>query len=121
MRKVTYFSIGLVADFVLTDKAFDKFLRDLSDAEGEIDGYGEGDLMKARTLLDQFMARAHEDENIEQGPGEALAACFIWNFFNTNPDKTRQIIGDIIIIDPDGTMGTVEYVSAADVQVNHEH
>jgi len=122
MRNVTYFSAGLVADFAITDAAFDKFLKDLAEAEKNIDRYGEGDLMKARTLLDNFMARAQEDESIEQGPGEILAACFIWNFFNTNPDASRVITGDIVIVDLDGSLNTVEFASAKDLQISHsEH
>ncbi len=117
MRKVTYFSNGLVSDFIITDAAFDKFLVDLEGATGEIERYGEDDLMKARSLLDGFMARAQEDETIDQGPGEVLAACYIWNFFNTNPDVSRVIEGDIVIVDLDGTLNTVEYASVKDIQI----
>lgn len=124
MRNVTYFSAGLVADFAISDQAFDKFLVDLNEAEKEIDRHGEGDLMTARTLLDNFMARAQQGEDIEQGPGEVLGACFIWNFFNTNPNITRMITGDIVVVDLDGTLTTVEYASANDLQIahhDHEH
>ena len=124
MRKVTYFSAGLVAEFAVTDPAFDKFLADLDEAAGMIEPYGEPDLMKARTLLDNFMMRARDDEDIEQGPGEVLAASYIWNFFNTNPNPARVIEGDIVIVDLDGTLNTVEYASAHDVQMgreDHEH
>lgn len=121
MRKVTYFSGGLVADFTITDKSFDKFLADLEDAKGEIDRYGEGDLMKARTILDNFMMRARGDEDAEQGPGEVLAACFLWNFFNTNPNPSRVIAGDIVIVDLDGSLNTIEYASVHDIQMSHEH
>ena len=121
MRNVTYFSAGLVADFAISDQAFDKFLNDLDEAQKEIDAYDEDDLMKGRTILDNFMAAAQQDESINQGPGEVLAACFIWNFFNTNPDASRVIEGDIVIIDLDGTLNSVEYASANDVQVAHEH
>lgn len=121
MRKVTYFSAGLVAEFAVTDPAFDKFLTDLDDAAGEIEPYGEPDLMKARTILDNFLARARTDEDIEQGPGEVLAASYIWNFFNTHPDPMRIIEGDIVIVDLDGSLNTVEYASANDVQMAHEH
>lgn len=121
MRKVTYYSGGLVADFAITDKSFDKFLKDLEDAAGEIERYGEVDLMKARTLLDNFMMRARDDENAEQGPGEVLGACYIWNFFNTNPQADRVITGDIVIVDLDGSLNTVEYTSVNDIQVSHHH
>ena len=121
MRKVSYFSGGLVADFLLTDQTFDKFLEDLADAEGEIERYGQKDLMRARALLDDFMFCARQDENIDQGVGEMLAACYIWNFFNTNPNKSRVIKGDIIIIDLAGDLNTVEYASANDVQMSHNH
>jgi len=121
MRKVTYFSGGLVADFAITHQAFDKFLADLDDATGEIERYGENDLMKARAILDNFMGRARDDENVEQGPGEVLAACYIWNFFNTNPQADRVIEGDIVIVDLDGSLTTVEYASVNDIQISHEH
>lgn len=125
MRKVTYFSGGLIADFAISDSAFDKFLIQLNEAEKEIDRYGEGDLMTARTILDNFMTAAQQDENIDQGPGEVLAACFIWNFLNTNPDASRVIEGDIVIVDLDGTLNTIEYVSAKDIQIpndgGHDH
>lgn len=121
MRNVSYFSGGLVADFAISDAAFDKFLTYLAEAKNIIDGYGESDLMKARTLLDNFMIRAHQDENVEQGPGEVLAACYIWNFFNTNPNQARVIEGDIVLIDLDGTLSTVKYVSAKDVKIPDSH
>lgn len=123
MRKVSYFSAGLVADFAISDQAFDKFLGYLADAEGEIDAYGENDLSTARTILDNFMAAAQQDEDIDQGPGEVLAACFIWNFFNTHPDGARMIEGDIVVVDYDGMFGMVEYASAKDVKLDtgHDH
>ena len=117
MRKVVYFSAGLVAEFALSDQAFDKFLTDLAEAEGIIDPYGDPDLMKARTILDNFMAAALGDEDIEQGPGEVLAASYIWNFFNTHPDLSRRIEGDIVILDLDGSQHTVEFAAATDVQL----
>lgn len=124
MRKVTYYSGGLAADFIIWDQAFQKFHKDLEDAQGEIDPYGETDLIKARTLLDNFMLNARDDENIGQGPGEVLAACFIWNFFNTHPQENRVITGDIVIVDLDGSLHTVEYASVNDIQSgpdDHHH
>ena len=121
MRKVTYYSGGLVADFAITDKSFDKFSGYLEDAAGEIDRYGEDDLLTARTLLDNFMMRARDDEDVEQGPGEVLAACFIWNFFNTHPTPARTIAGDIVLVDVDGSLNIVEYASVNDVQIGHTH
>lgn len=121
MRKVTYYSGGLVADFIIWDQAFKKFMTDLEQAKGEIEPYGEADLIKARTILDTFMLNARDDENIGQGPGEVLAACFIWNFFNTHPQANRVILGDIVLVDLDGSLHTVEYVSVNDIQVSHDH
>jgi hypothetical protein len=118
---VTYNSGGLVADISITDPAFQKFLADLADAKGVIEPYGEADLMKARTLLDNFMLRAREDEDVDQGPGEVLAACYIWNFFNTNPQSRRVILGDIVIVDLDGSLNTVEFASVNDIQTSHTH
>ncbi len=120
MRKVIYFSGGLVADFIITDQAFEKFLVDLEDAAGEIERHGEADLMKARTLLDNFMDRARDDEEAEQGPGEVLAASYIWNFFNTHPQAERAISGDIVIVDLDGSLNTVKYASVNDVQIGDD-
>lgn len=110
-----------MADFAISDKAFDKFLIDLAEAAQIIDPYAESDLMTARTLLDNFMTSAQFDETIDQGPGEVLAACFIWNFFNTHPDAARVIEGDIMIVDLDGTLSCVEFVSAQDSQTTHKH
>ena len=121
MRKVTYYSGGLVADFIISDQAFEKFLTYLEEAAGVIDPYGEGDLMKARTLLDNFMLRARDDEDVDQGPGEVLAACYIWKFFNTHPDANRVISGDIVMLDLDGSLHTVEYASTNDFQLPHQH
>lgn len=121
MRQVTYYSAGLVADFVLSDSAFAKFLAYLEEAAGVIEPYGEDDLMKARTLLDTYMERAEDDEDVDQGPGEVLAACYIWNFFNTHPQQGRVIAGNIVILDLDGMRNTVEYASVNDVQIKHQH
>lgn len=121
MRKVSYYSGGLVAEFAISDSAFEKFLGYLHEAKSEIDAYGEDDLMTARSLLDNFMARAQQDEDIDQGPGEVLAACFIWNFFNTHPDAAQVIEGDIVIVDLDGTQTMVEYASASEVKIPHDH
>ena len=123
MRKVTYFSGGLVAEFAITDQAFDKFLTDLAEAEAEgvIDPHGEPDLMKARTILDNFMAAVQDDEDLDQGPGEVLAASFIWNFFNTHSDPMRVIEGDVDVLDVDGSQNVVEFASARDVKLPHDH
>ncbi len=121
MRNVRYFSGGLVAEFAITDESFEKFLVQLDEAEGVIDGYSEDDLMKARNILDNFMMRAQQDDSVEQGVGEMLAASFIWNYFNTNPDASQVIEGDILIFDLDGTLTTVEFTSVNDVRVPHDH
>ena len=123
MRNVTYYSGGLVAEFAISDAAFEKFLGYLEEAEegGELARHSDNDLMTARTILDNFMDAAHRDENVEQGTGEVLAASFIWNFFNTHPDMTRMIGGDIVIVDLDGTLSRVEFASAKDVKFSHEH
>ena len=121
MRKVTYFSAGLIAEFGITDTSHDKFLEYLDDAAGEIDAYGEDDLLTARMILDNYMAQAALDEDVQQGTGEVLAASFIWNHFNTHPDASERIEGDIVILDVDGSLSTVEFVSANDVQLSHDH
>ena len=121
MRKVTYFSAGLMAEFAITDTSHDKFLEYLDDAVGEINAYGEDDLLTARTILDNYMAKAAVDEDLEQGTGEVLAASFIWNFFNTHPEIAERIEGDIVILDVDGSLSAVEFVSAEGVQLPQDH
>lgn len=117
MRKVTYFSAGTVADFAIPDERFQEFIA----GEGTFERYGEDDLTKARGLLDAFMVRAREDTSAQYGTQEILAACFIWNFFNTNPEKERLITDDIVIIDLEGDLNTVEYAAAADIQLKPGH
>ncbi|TCS60370.1 hypothetical protein [Varunaivibrio sulfuroxidans] len=117
MRKVTYFSAGTVADFTIPDDRFQEFLK----SEGQFERYGEDDLTKARDVLDAFMARARATADAHHGGAEILAACFIWNFFNTNPEEERLITDDIVIIDLDGDLNTVEYAAARDIQIEPGH
>ncbi len=111
MRKVTYFLAGTVADFSIPDDRFDAFCRDMN--LGTF--HSEEGLGKARSGLEAFMLRG--EKGIQAGPEEVLAACFVWNFFNTHPDNAMHIEGDVVIIDLNGDGGTIDYASARDIQL----
>ena len=114
MRKVMYFMGGIVADFTIPDDRFEEFTKNI---DWEI-RHEEGELDKARGVLERFTRNAPADG---AGPVETLAACFVWNFFNTNPDDERFIKGDIVIVDLQGDGSTIEYASAADIQMAPEN
>ena len=112
MKKVTYFLGGTVADFTIPEDRFEEFSRHL---KWEV-RHSEPDLDKARLVLERF---------VRQGEGasgrlELAAACFVWSFFNTNPEDEKYIKGDIVIVDLKGDGATVEYAAAADIQVAPE-
>jgi hypothetical protein len=110
MRTVTYFHAGTVADFVIPDDRFKEFaMRMPFDRQHQ-----EGELQKAREILAAFTARGGD---ASVGNAEILAACYVWNFFNTNPDEERHIKGDVVIVDLDGGGETVEYASVNDIQI----
>ena len=111
MRKVSYFWDGLIADFDISDSEYADFVKN-----AETDRFGEDNLMKARVVLDGFMERGREDDDIETSPADILAAAFIWNFFNANPEPDYIIEGDIFIVDLDGTGDTVEFAAYEDVE-----
>ena len=113
MRKVSYFYGGQLADFVIPDDRYEEFSKHI---KWEL-RYAEGELDKARKVLERFVVGG--GENI--GPGEIASACFVWQFFNTNTEDERYIKGDIVVVDLSGDGSTIEYASAADIQVMPEN
>ncbi len=110
MRKIIYFRGGSVADFVIPDDRFEAFTADA--APGVI--HSEDDLGKARVVLEDFLT----DNPEADAPAtdlEILAACFVWNFFNSHPKDHMSIKGDVIIVDLNGDGATIEYASVDDV------
>jgi len=110
MRKVMYFLGGAVADFEIADARFEDFT---DQVRAEV-CHDDGELGKARTVLEEF-TRGGEGKTASSS--EELAACFVWNYFNTHPDPAKIIQGDVIIVDLTGDGETIEYASVADVQV----
>lgn len=110
MRTVSYFIAGTVADFAIPDDRFVEFTKQMPFNRQ----HQEGELQKARLILDAFTRRASDEP---AGTAEILAACYVWNFFNTNPDDEQHIKGDVVIVDLDGNGETIEYASVADIQM----
>ncbi|MDH5749385.1 MAG: hypothetical protein OEY85_08740 [Rhodospirillales bacterium] len=114
MRKVIYFLGGTVADFDIPDDRFDEFSKHSKrDAR-----HSEDDLGKARRKLEAFV---QSNAETGAGPEEILAACFIWNFFNTHADDNLYIKGDVVIVDLNGDGETIEYASVNDIQLAPSH
>ena len=109
MRTVSYFLAGDVADFRIPADRFDDFDRNMPFDRR----HSESDLDMARMVLQSFLEAGRE----RIGPQEVLAACFVWNFFNTHPDDGGRIDGDVLIVDLHGGGGTVEYASPGDVEL----
>ena len=109
MKKVIYFLGGTVADFAIPEERFEEFSKHV---KWEI-RHSEAELDKARLVLERFVGQGDGTS----GPLEMAAACFVWSFFNTNPEDEKYIKGDIVIVDLRGDGATVEYASAADIQV----
>lgn len=110
MRKVTYFQAGVVADFVIPDDRYQEFAKGI----GLDKAHSEDEIQKAREALGNFVAAG---EGRSAGPEQTLAACYIWNFFNTHPDDEMHIEGDVVIIDLDGDGGNIDYAAAGDIQI----
>ncbi len=114
MRKVIYFHGGTVADFDIPDDRFDDFSKNAKrDAR-----HSEDALDKARRNLEAFI---QSESKSNAGAEETLAACFIWNFFNTHDDDALYIKGDVVIVDLSGDGGTIEYAAVKDVQMAPSH
>lgn len=109
MRTVTYFFGGTVADFLVPDDLFDQFSRHMPFDKR----YAETEIQKAQKVLETFMGRGGS----QAGPSELLAACYVWNYFNTNPDPEQVIEGTIMIVDLNGDGRYIEYASPDDVDM----
>ena len=111
MRKIIYYHGGTVVDFVLADAFYEGFASALK-AEKHHD---DQELNRARRILETYVQR---DTDAAPGPLEQSAACYVWHYFNTHPTAEHRINGDVMIVDLDGGGTTIEYVAAADVQLN---
>jgi hypothetical protein len=116
MRKVLYYYGGTVADFAIPDDRFAAFAKGVPWEKR----HSDDDLHKARRVLEAFMRRSTERSGLAAGANETLAACFIWNYFNTHPDDTKHIQGDVVVIDLHGDGTSVDYAAVADVQIARE-
>lgn len=110
MRKVIYFYGGIVADFDIPDDRFESFTSQVNPKTI----HSEDDLGFARVVLANFVK---DDKNETVGTEEILAACFVWNFFNTNLEDTLHIDGNVMIVDLAGDGETIEYASVDDIQL----
>lgn len=115
MRKVMYFQGGIVAEFTVPDALFHAFSREM-DWDRR---YNDDELQKAQRVLGNFVTAS--DEGTPQGANESAAACFVWNFFNTNPDADRVIDDDIFIVDLAGDGETIEYAAVRDIPLTPDH
>lgn len=110
MRKVTYFHAGTVADFVIPDDRFNEF----STAMSWEKAHSEDEIQKARAVLGDFVIA---DDAPPVGPEQILAACYIWNFFNTHSDEEMHIKGDVMVIDLAGDGEHIDYSALSDIQL----
>jgi hypothetical protein len=117
MRKVVFYLGGTVADFPIPDDRFDEFSR-LMPWERR---YADDDLAKARDVLAAFVRRSRESSSLKTGPNEILAACFVWNYFNTHPENRRHIDGDVLVVDMHGDGTAVDYMPAAEASLIREN
>lgn len=111
MRRIIYYRGGIVVDFVLADTLYEGFARTLK-AEKHND---DQELNRACRILETYVQR---ETDAAPSPLEQMAACYVWHYFNTHADADHHIEGDVMIVDLDGTGTTIEYVSAAEVQLN---
>lgn len=116
MRKVLYYYGGTVADFAIPDDRFAAFAQGLPWEKR----HSDDDLHKARRELEAFMRRSEEKGSPAAGAHETLAACFIWNYFNTHPGDQKHIQGDVVVIDLHGDGTSVDFAAAVDVQIARE-
>lgn len=117
MRKVVFYLGGKVADFTILDDRFDAF----SGAMPWERRHSKDDLAKARQVLAAFVRRGEGDPAAKAGPNEILASCFIWNYFNTNPEGDKQIDGDVLVVDLHGDGLSIDYMAAADADLAREN
>ncbi len=113
MRAITYFQGGTVADFKIPDDRFDEFVKNI-DWQSR---YSEDQLHKARKVLAAALGR---DGKVSVAAEEILAACFVWNYFNTHPEEDKHISGDVLIIDLEGDGETIDFAATTDVELVRE-
>lgn len=117
MRKIIFYFGGVVADFAIPENLFVDFSHGMPWDRRHADA----DLNKARGVLEAFVRRSAPEAGIEAGPNELLAACFIWNYFNTHPEDRLHIEGDILVVDFHGDGSAMEYMAAADARLAREN
>ncbi len=117
MRKVVFYLGGKVADFAIADDRFDAF----SAAMPWERRHSRDDLAKARQALATFVRRGESDPEAKVGPNETLAACFIWNYFNTSPEDDKQIDGDVLVVDLHGDGMSIDYMAVTDADLAREN
>ncbi len=110
MRTVSYFFGGSVADFQVPDDLFEQFSRHMPYERR----YSETEIQKAQKVLEAYMKRGAAGD---ASPNEILAACYVWNYLNTNPDPEHHIEGPIMIVDLKGDGEYIEYASPDDVDM----
>lgn len=114
MRTVLYFYGGTLADFEIAAEQFKEFAANMPWARQ----HDDDELHKAREVLETFLKTA--DAATPAGPQEMLAACYVWNYFNSNPDPEKHIDDDIIIVDLQGDGNTIEFAAVSDVPLTRE-
>lgn len=112
-RKITYFHGGVVADFVIPDDRFAEF----SLGMGLDMAHSEDEIQKAREVLGAFVTDS-KDQAV--GGEQILAACYIWNYFNTHPVDDMHIKGDVVVIDLQGDGVHIDYAAADEIQIAPE-
>lgn len=117
MRKVVFYLGGTVADFAIPGDRFDEFSRLMPWDRS----HAADDLAKAREVLAAFVRRSKETSGLKVGSNETLAACFIWNYFNTHPEDHQHIEGDVLVVDMHGDGTAVDYMPAAQASLVREN
>ena len=117
MRKVVFYFGGTVADFAIPGDRFDEFSRAMPWDRR----HAKDDLAKTREVLAAFVRRSRESADLQVGPNEILAACFVWNYFNTHPEDRQHIEGDVLVVDMHGDGTAVDYMSAAEANLVQEN
>ncbi len=110
MRKIIYYYSGTVTNFEIEETHYKDFARNLKEDRRNSDR----ELNRARGVLGAYVCR---ETGEGPGPLERIAACYVWNYFNTHTAADHCIKGDVMIVDLDGTGTTIEYVAAVDVQL----
>lgn len=117
MRKVVFYLGGTVADFAIPGDRFDEFSRVMPWERRHADD----DLAKAREVLAAFVRKSRDAPDARIGPNEILAACFVWNYFNTHSEDRRHIEGDVLIVDMHGDGMSIDYMPADQANLTREN